>query len=128
MGTKITITLPISQNLDFDKKSISNNDAPLHIHLDDDPLICMTWKVIADKKGINLVTLNNFEQLLDLKDSFDINTVFYLDYELGDDQKNGVEISEIISSWGYSEIYLTSGHDLECPTWVKGTLGKTCPW
>lgn len=87
-----------------------------HVHCDNDPLILLTWKAMAKKVGINLLSLSSPQELLEDKDNAKNISPFakiYLDYELGLAQ-NGLfwahHLKEKNPGWS---IYLSTGHPKE---------------
>lgn len=83
-----------------------------HVLIDDDSLIHQTWSAQARRLGINLKTYFSVDEFLADAAEFDKDTKIFIDSSLGNDVKGEVE-SLRISSLGFGEIYLTSGHPKE---------------
>lgn len=100
------------------------------ILLDNDTMITAAWRLkalIANKK---IAIFNCWNDLLRVVSFYNINTPFYIDYELQDGLKGEV-CAQKLYELGYREIYLTTGHPPEYFSempWIKKVLGKETPF
>lgn len=98
--------------------------------IDDDPLARMTWKMAAELAGKKLQAFSTVADFMKESDTIDRRTPVYVDAELADGVKGGSE-SLKIHDFGFSEIYLATGHAPEKftgLTHLRGVVGKTPPW
>ncbi len=103
-----------------------NSDSNIVIFIDDDYLMHMSWKMEADKKGIELDCFHTIEEFLERADEYDKDTKIYIDSNLKDGIKGEVE-SEKIADLGFKELYLATGYspsDIDKPKWIKEVVGK----
>jgi len=98
------------------------------ILLDDDELMRLCWKSSAKKKGILLETFTTAEELLTNIHLYHNESTFYIDAELGEGKKSGLEVAKELFEKGFSNIYIETGHEPERfkdAKWIKGVLGKS---
>ncbi|MGB0452629.1 MAG: sensor histidine kinase [Bacteriovoracaceae bacterium] len=129
MGLKM---IPKNMIMDVSVKSVplSNHKNKLIVHLDDDPLVILTWKAQAKKQSINLLSFSRFQELEPKLSTIPFDSIFYIDQELGDDTR-GLEIAEQLFRKGYHHIILSTGHidkELKDSPFIKKVIGKTPPW
>ncbi|MFZ4714442.1 MAG: ATP-binding protein [Bacteriovoracaceae bacterium] len=102
---------------------------PMIVLIDNDELVRITWENKAKMQKQNLVTYKNFYELKSNLNLHKLDTIFYIDSELGDEKK-GEEIARELYELGYRELYLCTGHspeDFKDMSWLKGVRGKTYP-
>jgi len=118
--------VPIKIKTDEGQKAERSRGAVL---LDDDPLVCMNWKMAAKSKDINLEIFKNAADFMARVESLPQDAAIYIDSELGDGIK-GEDIAEKLHKRGFTEIALETGHEaarfVHFP-WLK-VLGKEPPW
>lgn len=107
------------------------NDIFNFVYIDDDELLRLVWREEARKKGVRLLILSSPLELNSFKSKMDREkTNIYIDYELGENLPNGVEIAESLYLEGYKNLYITSGHPAEKfqnLSWLKWS-NKKCPF
>lgn len=126
------------------KKCLSNNinysegvtalNAPKtnrqYVLLDNDELVCATWKLRAKKENISFRSFIKKDDFLDYIQSQEKNIHIYLDYDLGNGVK-GEEIALQLYKDGFRNIYLTTGYDPKSFAnlfYLNGVIGKTVPF
>ena len=95
--------------------------------LDDDEITRISWESAAKRKGIPLTTYASASELFSNLHHYPKETTFYIDTELGENQKNGKEITKELYEKGYRNLYIETGHEPEVfkdTYWIKGVLGK----
>ena len=97
--------------------------------VDNDELVCITWKFAAEISGCNLSTYSEFNTLLKKIDRYKKNTIFYIDSDLGTETK-GEEYAKLLFDLGYTNLYLTTGFSkmASIPSWIKSIINKTPPF
>lgn len=118
-GTEILISLPIS--------SIESN---ITVLLDDDELVRLTWQSVAKKRGIDFIAFENYLQLKEAVSTISKDSQLYIDSMLGNG-KSGESIAEELYKEGFSNIFITSGHEqdrFKHLTFLKGVTKKSPPW
>jgi len=120
-GTTVTISLPL----------ITHNQTieSIHVLLDNDELVRITWKSKAKKAGVNLSTFSNSSELFESLTKFPFDTNFYIDSEL--DNEKGEDIAQRLFNMGYSNLIMCSGYPEEKFAnlkFIKNTIDKTPPF
>lgn len=120
IGTLIKISLPIFS---------TNNSNSINILIDNDELVCLTWKARAKKQGICLKTYKSSKDFFANESKLPLGTIFFIDSEL--DNEKGEDIAQTLHAQGFTEIYMASGYDknhFSHLPFLKGVHGKTPPW
>ncbi len=126
VGTKVTLSLPISDNLVVEKDGAK----PDLILLDNDKLITETWVVKAKLRGKNILTFSDVCKFLNYLEGGDKNIPIYLDSDLGVDVR-GEDLALELSKKGHVNIYLTTGFcrsQFESMSFLSGVIGKSPPF
>jgi signal transduction histidine kinase len=100
------------------------------ILLDDEKLVRMSWQIMAEKHGINLVVCSSERELRDRLSSLPKQVPIYLDVHLNEPYA-GIRIGRELSQMGFETIILTTGLDsdeLPKEAWISKVIGKTPPW
>lgn len=98
--------------------------------VDDDPLVRLTWKSVADRQGKALRAYDTVEAFLAESGSIDPRTPVYIDHELSGCRK-GAEESKRLHELGFELVYLSTGHEPEKFAGIghlAGVVGKQPPW
>ena len=102
-----------------------------HILIDNDKLMHMTWSMAAKDQGIELDCFLSFEAFIGNESQFSRDSVFYIDSDLGLDDKGvtmrGEILSEQLLKLGFSKLFLATGYkgaDFKKPDWIIKVLGK----
>lgn len=127
-GTVVKIFLPCAFK---DKELITIVDSYDCVLLDNDELVILIWESRALKNNIKLLVIRNCNEFKSYKSNLDkLNTVIYIDSELGDNHIKGEEFAQELYDEGFSKIILTTGHSKEKFSHIPwlGCIGKTCPF
>jgi hypothetical protein len=98
--------------------------------LDDEKLVRLSWQIMAEKHGINLLTYSTERELLNHVATLSKQTPIYLDVHLAESFA-GLRIGRELSQMGFKTIILTTGLDsdqIPNETWISKVIGKTPPW
>lgn len=100
--------------------------------IDDDKIVRIGWETQAKKKGIKLSTFQSVSDFLGSSSLIPIETIIYVDSNLGGGIKGEIE-SEKIFKMGYKNIFLATGYsnsdlNLEATPWIKGSSSKRSPF
>jgi len=98
------------------------------ILLDDDELIRLCWISSASRKGIALKVFKNAKELFLKLHLINKESIFYIDAELGNNKRSGLEVAKELFEKGFQNIYIETGHEPEKfkeEPWIKGVLEKT---
>lgn len=117
-GTTVKIFLPII---------LENKQSVL---IDDDDLVRLTWESVAKKRNINFVSLSSTEQFNKISATLNLDSPIYIDSNLGDETL-GEEFANQLHIRGFTNIYITSGHEKERfinLIFLKGIRDKSPPW
>ena len=100
--------------------------------IDDDKIVRIGWETQAKKKGIKLSTFQSVSDFLGSSSLIPIETIIYVDSNLGGGIKGEIE-SEKIFKMGYKDIFLATGYSnsdlhLEATPWIKGSSSKRSPF
>jgi len=99
--------------------------------IDDDPLVRITWKMAAERRGIPLKVFSRVEEFEKFKAQLDFSSLIYIDSQL-DDGVRGEEIARQLSGEGFTQIYLATGFDPSefegYRPFLKGIIGKEPPF
>ena len=109
--------------------AIMMNNKKKAVHLEDNELTKLTWKRNAAKAGVQLWSFSSPDDLIFNLENFEKSTVFYLDYDLGKGQKNGLQVAEKLQKLEFTEVFMASSHEGICwPGFIKGNVGKIVPF
>ncbi|MFA5140766.1 MAG: HAMP domain-containing sensor histidine kinase [Elusimicrobiota bacterium] len=103
---------------------------PDAVLLDNDALVHMTWKIVAESKGVNLLCFRTAQDLLCQAERLSKSVAIYADSELGNGIQ-GEDIAKELHAKGFTNLYLTTGHSPETfppMPWIKQVRGKEPPW
>ncbi|MGB0455179.1 MAG: sensor histidine kinase, partial [Bacteriovoracaceae bacterium] len=98
--------------------------------IDDDPLVRTIWESHCKKSNINLFSFDSISSFNEKKKELSKSTPIYIDVNLGDNLL-GTDVAKTLWKEGYTEIYLTTGHDKKDfvhLTFLKGIISKSPPW
>ncbi len=101
------------------------------VYLDDDRLLTHAWKTKATKNGVDLLTFNNVNDLLQSASEIDQQATFYIDYSLGENELSGDKVIEKLQSLGFTKFYLASGYTRDYFDELGiniEVVGKEAPW
>ncbi|GEM_PF-4521630 len=122
VGTKFSLFLPNIKELT--KQEITKLTEVVLI--DDDKFIHLNWKMYLEARNIKVHNFKSIEHFLQNCSTIPKATPIYIDSELGDNIKGEIE-SEKIYHKGYTNLYLSTGHDKETikrPLWINKTCSK----
>lgn len=117
VGTCITITLPLVKT------------SQLHILIDNDELVRLTWESKARKQGIVFYSFNNSKELFIKLPEIPLDSIFYIDSEL--DYEKGEEVAKILHERGYINLNMCSGYGeskFSHLSFINTTIGKSPPF
>lgn len=123
--TEIRIVLPFSKD---NKHPLANK---LTILLDDDELVRLTWEYKAKKHEIKFKAYKSYDDLKKAIDSISVESMIYIDSELGDQHIKGEEVAVELNKLGFMNLYIASGNEAEKFknfTFLKGIQSKAPPW
>jgi hypothetical protein len=110
--------------------------------VDDDPLVRMSWKMVAQQKGKVILLCASVEDARLQLESVDRSVSIYLDSNLGSGMR-GEEFALELSQKGFTEVFLATGYrsgfftgassevgdsSPRLPQGVKGVIGKDPPF
>jgi signal transduction histidine kinase len=98
-----------------------------HVLIDDDKLMHIHWKMLYEKRGLEILTYFSVSDFLKEATLIDKGSIIYIDSNLSNDFKGEVE-SKNIYDLGFKTIYLTTGYtdfDIKPYPWIKDVLGKS---
>lgn len=100
--------------------------------IDDDKMIRIGWEALAKKKDIKISTFQSVSHFLSASSQIPIDTIIYVDSNLGGGIKGEIE-SEAIYKIGYKNIILATGYNesdlnLKATPWIKGITSKRAPF
>ena len=94
--------------------------------IDDDPLVHMTWNMIAETKNKNILCFATPEEFYKQANKISATTSIYIDVDLADG-KRGEDVAKDVFSMGFTDIFLTTGYEastLTKPDCVREIVGK----
>ncbi len=97
--------------------------------IDDDPLVHLTWKLMAQEKNKIFIGFKSFEEFKNEIDKIDRNSNIYIDSNLGNEIK-GEEIAKVIYSENFCNLFLATGYDkteFSSLHFIKAVIGKEPP-
>jgi signal transduction histidine kinase len=106
--------------------NLSSGSVAKNVLIDDDDLIHLLWSMEASKAGIDLTTFYSIDEFILHRDTFDCNTKFFIDSNLGEGLRGDIE-SEKIYKLGYKNLVLATGYsvnEIDKPVWIKEIIGK----
>lgn len=95
--------------------------------LDDEDLQIRSWQFAAIQKGKKILTFNKSDEFLSALSNIDHLSCIFIDSILSEDIK-GEDIAKKVSTMGFKNIYMSSGHDpsyFKDMKFLKGIIGKT---
>ncbi len=99
--------------------------------IDNDPLVRMSWKMIASRKGKKLSIFEGMAEFAQASAALDKkSTTIYIDSNLGNGKKGEIE-AKTLRALGFEKIYLTTGSPASVFSgmdWLTGVIGKDPPW
>lgn len=99
----------------------------MHILIDDDQLIHLSWKIFFKKNKMELGTFFSVDKFLQHCDDLSKDVPIYIDSNLQDGIKGELESKKIYEA-GFSNLFLCTGYekgDIEKPVWIKSIIGKS---
>lgn len=119
-GTGTTITLKIlkQENAAVHAKKFQ------HVLIDNDKIIHKLWEKHFKKFELSLTQYSDFKTLKNDISKFDLQTRFYIDYDL--DDCKGTDVINYLMDLGFKELYLATGYEqTDLPHLeVKQVIGK----
>lgn len=98
--------------------------------IDDDPIVHMTWRTAARKKGKRLKIFRSPDRFWSFAQNMKRSTPIYIDSNLGKEIK-GEFVAKGIHEMGFRNIRLTTGFKPEQfkeMNWLREVVGKEPPW
>ena len=124
-GTTVTIILPKCEEVQ------SSNSSYDYVYIDDDRLLRLGWSKRAKNKQIKLLTLASADEFKNYESNLSKEqTHIYIDYDLGNATKNGLDLAQELHEKGFKKIFMASGHEEKHFTqfsWLT-FAGKECPF
>jgi hypothetical protein len=102
---------------------MSSIDAVL---IDDDPLVRMSWKMVAQQKSKSLLVFSSIDEFREKMKLLDFSTPIYVDSNLGGGIR-GEEFALELAQSGFTQIFLATGYrsgDFGQLPGIKGIVGK----
>jgi signal transduction histidine kinase len=120
-------TLPNKATLPLSTES----SVPQLVLIDNDDLIHSLWQYVARQKGLKLLCVRSYEELLELTiDTLPKSVPIFIDKNL-DNSVDGLEVARTLYSKGFDKLYLATGDDLtlnhNSMVYLKGILSKDFP-
>lgn len=97
--------------------------------IDDDPLVHMTWELLAKERGIRFRGFFDFEDFNRNIDNIDRTSTVFIDACLANDVR-GENVAEKVADLGFVEIFIATGlsvEDIRLSPSIKGVVGKDPP-
>ena len=119
----ITVGNGVSQKAAESKNNVA-------VLVDADPLVHMTWEMVAEEKGIRLLVYKNPDDLLADISKLDLATPIYIDSNLGGGVK-GEDFAQTLHDKGFTNLVIETGHKPEKfahLTFLKSVQSKNPPW
>lgn len=82
-------------------------ESALHVLIDDDPLVHLTWKKAAKQKGVTLQTYDSPEAFLCEAEQIPRSSILFVDVQLGDTR--GEELIPTLREMGFHHLTLVTG-------------------
>lgn len=102
-----------------------------YVYIDNDELCRLVWNSTAQKKGINLLVLDNISEFFTYSHQIDKDfTKIYIDSDLGEKNIKGEAFAEELYKKGFKNLYIATGHppeNFKNLTWLKYST-KKCPF
>lgn len=105
---------------------IPTYDKPKVVILDDNTSLLYRYKKIVERYGHQAEVFTEVSAFLDRSKSFELNTIFLLDFNLSDNT-NGADVARKLSELGMKEVYLHTGNpsiDKSSLPFIKDILSK----
>lgn len=120
--------------LTVDIDGISQDATPLKrldaVLIEDDELVRMAWEDAALKQGKEFLALRSADDFFRDAAAIDRRTPVYVDVKLADGVR-GDALSGRIRDFGFTDVYLATGHDPSAFAGLghlRGVVGKDPPW
>ena len=128
IGVKIIpkSNVPYIQIIQLSNKNTNNK----FVFIDDDEAMQTTWSFAAEEAGEDISTYSSFEEFVTEIDTYSMDTVIYIDSDLGNNIKGEVCAKELFDK-GFTEIHLATGHSpdrFNSMPWIKSIIGKEPPF
>lgn len=94
--------------------------------IDDDTLMHMTWQMAAQEKAKNVRCFVSPEEFYEQASAIDPRSPIFIDVSLADGVR-GEDVAVKVVALGFTEIYLSTGHDplaINAPPGVRQVIGK----
>ena len=99
------------------------------VHIEDNLMIRLDWKLCAKEKMINLLSLEGPIEVDNYFDHIDVNnTFFYIDQNFENKRIKGIEYADLLISKGIKNIWISTNDDISQNFNCLPIMGKTCPW
>lgn len=95
--------------------------------LDDEDLQIRSWQFAAIQKGKKILTFSKSDEFLSALSNIDHQSCLFIDSILSESTK-GEDIATKVNAMGFTNIYMSSGHDpsyFNDMKFLKGIIGKT---
>lgn len=95
--------------------------------LDDEDLQIRSWQFAAIQKGKKILTFSKSDEFLSALSNIDHQSCLFIDSILSESTK-GEDIATKVNAMGFTNIYMSSGHDpsyFKDMKFLKGFIGKT---
>lgn len=95
--------------------------------LDDEDLQIRSWQFAAIQKGKKILTFSKSDEFLSALSNIDHQSCIFIDSILSESTK-GEDIATKVNAMGFTNIYMSSGHDpsyFKDMKFLKGIIGKT---
>lgn len=101
------------------------------VHIDDDSLVRFTWKQHCREMSIPYFGFSSYKDFQKGDREYSKEANFYVDFDLTEDELNGVEVIKELSRLGFKKLYLSTGYsedEFEDLEFVLAVLGKGFPF
>ena len=98
--------------------------------IDDDPLVRMSWKMVAKQKGKSILVCSSVEDFRSKWADLDRSIPIYVDSHLGGGVQ-GEDFAQELALQGFTEVFLATGYrssDFIGKPGIKGVVGKDPPF
>ena len=123
-GTRITLFVPVESR--FQTQNSTYQKEQSIVLIDDDPLVRFNWKRQGEKFGITVTAFKSFDDFLEKKRFYNLDTLIFIDSHLGSER--GELLSETLSIAGYKKVFVTTGlpkKSLLSTKWIADVVGKS---
>lgn len=98
--------------------------------IDDEVFVRESWMLQAESKGVDLYAFAKEEEFFRTCGRLPKSIPIYVDYCLGDQERNGAEVTRDLYALGFENLWLATGYEskeLQNLKWLKGVVGKSPP-